>query len=296
MSDVSQVRTNNWGRWGRDDQRGTLNLITPEKVIESSTLVRTGQVFALGRQIRHGMLHAQDRNGPTYVLTVDGGDYAAGSKTFGRAKIADDFLAFSPALGTHLDGLAHVWEGDELYNSHSANGVRSRGAKNLGIQNVSGVVTRGVLLDVAGLHGGPLAPSHRITVEEMETCAEAVGGVRAGDAVLIRTAWLVDETRNRKEMETMSPGIGIESGQWLADRDVALVGADNMGVEAFPVEDTEAFIPVHLMMLREYGIHLLELLDLEELSVAGATEFQYVMAPLLIRGGINSPVNPLAIL
>jgi kynurenine formamidase len=114
--------------------------------------------------------------------------------------------------------------------------------------------------------------------------------------VLIRTAWLVDETRSRKEMEALSPGIGIESGQWLADSDVALIGADNFGVEAFPVRDAEAYIPVHLMMLREYGIHLLELIDLEQLSEAGATEFQFVMAPLKIRGGINSPVNPLAVL
>jgi kynurenine formamidase len=295
-SDTDNTKTNNWGRWGADDQRGTLNLITGEKVRESSALVRTGRVITLGRQIRHGMLHAQDRTGPTYVLTVDAGDYATGARTFGRAKVADDFLSFSPGLGTHLDGLAHVWEGDELYNRHSANGVRSRGAKRLGIHNVGGVVTRGVLLDVAGLHGGALPPSHHITVDEIEACAQKVGGVRAGDAVLVRTAWLVDETRDRKEMEELSPGIGIESGRWLAERDVALVGADNFGVEAFPVADADAYIPVHLLMLRECGIHLLELVDLEELAEAGATEFQFVMAPLKIRGGINSPVNPLAVL
>ena len=293
---MTQQRENNWGRWGQDDQRGALNLITPEKVVESCGLVSTGRVISLGRQIRHGMLHAVDRPAPTYVLTVDAGDYATGARTFGRAKVADDFLSFSPGLGTHLDGLAHVWEGDELYNGHTANGVRSRGAKALGIHNVGGIATRGVLLDVAALHGGPLPASHRITVEEIEQCAEQSGGIRPGDAVLIRTAWLLDETRDRKDMETLEPGIGIASARWLAQHDVTLVGADTLGVEAFPVEDKEAQMPVHLIMLREFGIHLLELVDLEELAESGATEFLFVLAPLKIRGGINSPVNPLAII
>lgn len=293
---MSEQRPNNWGRWGDEDQRGALNLVTPEKTAEACGLVRSGRVIPLGRQIRYGMLSASDRPAPTYVLTVDAGDYAAGARTFGRAKIADDFMSFSPGLGTHLDGLAHVWEGDQLYNGFDANGVRSRGAKTLGIQNVEGVVTRGVLLDVAGLRGEPLPPSHRISAAELERCADAAGGLRPGDVALIRTGWLLDPSRPVKELERQSPGIGIESAQWLADRDVVLVGADNLGVEAFPVEDPEAYIPVHLLMLREYGVHLLELVDLEALAESGAREFLFVLAPLLIRGGINSPVNPLAVL
>jgi kynurenine formamidase len=292
---VSEQRTSNWGRWGADDQRGALNLVTPEKTAQACALVREGRVISLGRQIRYGMLKTEDRPTPTYVLTVDAGDYAAGARTFGRAKIADDFMSFSPGVGTHLDGLAHVWEGDQLYNGHDANGVRSRGAKVLGIQNVDNVVTRGVLFDVAALHGGPLPESHVITVEEMERCAQQAGGVQPGDVALIRTGWLLDDSRPAKELESLSPGIGVDSARWLAERDVVLVGSDNFGVEAFPVEVPEAYVPVHIMLLREFGIYLLELVDLEALAASGAKEFLFALAPLKIRGGINSPVNPLAI-
>jgi kynurenine formamidase len=293
---MGERRSSNWGRWGKEDQRGALNLVTPEKTTEACGLVRTGQVISLGREIRYGMLSTTDRPAPTYVLTVDGGDYAAGARTFGRAKIADDFLSLSLGVGTHVDGLAHVWEENELYNGFDANGVRSRGAKTLGIQNVDGVVTRGVLFDVAGLTGDPLPASHRISVDEMERCADQAGGVQPGDVALIRTGWLLDRSKSAKELETQSPGIGIEAAQWLADHDVVLVGSDNFGVEVFPVEEPEAYVPVHLLMLREYGIHLLELVDLEPLAESGAKEFLFVMAPLKIRGGINSPVNPLAII
>ncbi len=86
----------NWGRWGADDERGALNLVTPTKTVEACRLARDGRVFTLGRQIRYGMLMSTDRPAPTYVLTVDGGDYAAGARSFGRAKLSDDFLSFSP--------------------------------------------------------------------------------------------------------------------------------------------------------------------------------------------------------
>jgi kynurenine formamidase len=105
----------------------------------------------------------------------------------------------------------------------------------------------------------------------------------------------LDPTKSADELESHSPGIGIAGAQWLADRDTALVGADNFGVEAFPTEDPEAHVPVHLLLLREYGIHLIELLDLEALAESGAREFLFSLSVMPIRGGINSPVNPLAI-
>jgi kynurenine formamidase len=293
---MAEHRKNNWGRWGDDDQRGALNLITPAKVVSACQAVREGRVIALGRQIRYGMLATADRPAPTYVLTVDGGDYAAGARTFGPAKIADDFLSSALGVGTHLDGLAHVWQGDELYNGFPGNGVRSRGAKALGIHNVEGIVTRGVLLDAAALHGGALPPSHHVSVDELEQLAAQAGGVGAGDVVLLRTGWLNENPRSTKELETESPGLSLAGAQWLADHDVVLVGADNFGVEAFPPEQDGVYVPVHLLMLREMGIYLMELVDLEELAAVGAKEFLFMLAPLKVRGGINSPVNPLAII
>src|SRR5215475_9174045 len=194
------VRTN-WGRWSTDDQLGALNLLTPDRVLTAVDLVREGRVLSLAHVLRHGMLHHEDRVPPMHVLTVDGGDYAAGARTrngegartSNGVCVADDYLAMPLATGTHLDGLAHVWGEKGLYNGHSPSGVRSRGARACGIENVQGIVTRGLLADVAAYHGGQaLRASHCITPEEIEG---SLGGLepRPGDALLIRTGWLDPE-------------------------------------------------------------------------------------------------------
>jgi kynurenine formamidase len=203
------------------------------------------------------------------------------------------------ATGTHLDALAHVWGEKGLYNGHSPNAVRSRGARVCGIENVKGVVTRGLLADVAAYRGEEwLSPSHLITPEEIEG---SLGGIepQPGDALLIRTGWM--DPRNVKVngvevFQKLQPGIGMEAVEWVAERDIVLVGSDNFGIEVLPPEDPSTAMPVHVALLSELGVHMLELLQLDELAAANRREFLLVIAPLKIRGGINSPVNPLAVL
>lgn len=289
----------NWGRWTDADQLGALNLVTPDRVLSAAGLVREGRVLSLAHIIRRDLPVHPDRQGPMHVLTVDGGDYAAGASLKGDARVADDYMAMPLATGTHLDALAHAWAGDSLYNGHPANSVRSRGAKVCGIENVRGIFTRGVIADVAGYRGEDwLPPSHCITADEL-TGALKETEPGPGDALLIRTGWLDPENikaRGMRDIQQHQPGIGLGAAGWIADHDVALVGGDTFGIEVNPPEDSTRSMPVHIALLRDLGIYMMEMLRLDELAASGRQEFLLVVAPMRIRGAINSPVNPLAVL
>ncbi|HJQ45709.1 MAG TPA: cyclase family protein [Amycolatopsis sp.] len=291
----------NWGRWSAEDEIGALNLITGDHVAAATALVAAGRVLPLGRVIRHDIVRVADRTGPTHVLTVDGGDYAVGARPPGGVRTADDFIAMPLATGTHIDALAHVWGADGLYNGHDPNLVRSRGAKVCGIDKVPGIVTGAVLADICGLHGvDTLPPSHVISVAELEAATVGRGVVpEPGDALLIRTGWLSDAnvaTLGGQGLEAEEPGVGREAVGWIADHDIAVVGADTLGVEVLPAEQGLPGAPLHLELITRLGVHLIEVLDFEELARARHARFLFVVAPLRIKGAVNSPVNPLAIL
>lgn len=298
---VSKEPKSNWGRWSDDDELGTANLITPAKVVDAAGLVTTGRVVNLGRIIRHDTVRVADRPAPIYVLTVDGGDYAAGARDVGGAYSADDMLCMPTSTGTHVDGLAHVWSSDGLYNGHSPNLVRSRGAKVCGIEKVGGIVTRGVLCDICAIKGvAALPPSYEITAADLDEATAGLSrGVEPGDALLIRTGWLSDKTANEDDMRALvydEPGLGREAATWIAERDVAVLGCDNLGIELLPEADREEYMPVHVALLNKLGMYLIEAIDLDELARSERLEFMFMMAPLRIRGGVGSPLNPLAVL
>jgi kynurenine formamidase len=298
----------NWGRWGPDDERGTLNLVTPEVTQRAAGLVRTGRVYPLGNPIRPGAPAHGPAPRPVHFMSMDGGDWAItpDADTPDQKPVTDGLLL--PGLHatmTHLDALCHMWTGDRLYNGFNERVVRSGGAQRLGIENVAGVVTRGLLLDVARLHGVEhLAGDDLVTAGDLERAAEAAGvAIEAGDAVLVRTGWRAVHARDPERYSILQPGLGPSAGLLLARRDVAMAGADNTAVQAWggfrnPVPgDPRAGLTdlLHIPFLRNLGIHLLEMLDLDALAADGVTEFMLCLAPLLIEGGTASPVNPLAV-
>ncbi|WP_238008358.1 cyclase family protein [Dactylosporangium sp. AC04546] len=301
------IEPNNWGRWGSDDERGTLNLLTPEVVLAALGSVRQGRVVSLALPIRGstssparlGVPHLPGRPLPQHFMSVDGGDYAAGTRPIGPGLcVCDDALVVSPhGTTTHLDALCHMWTGDKLYNGHAASRVRSYGATRCGIDKAGGIVTRGVFLDVAARTGVPhLDGGARIGPDELAACGV---DVRPGDAVVIRTGWPLVHESDPSSYAHPQPGLSYEAGLWLAERDVALVAMDNAAIAALddhgrctePLEED-----LHLLFLWRHGIHLLEMLWLEELHTLGATDFLFTLAPLTIEGGTASPVNPLAVL
>ncbi|MFI7444104.1 cyclase family protein [Nonomuraea indica] len=298
---------NNWGRFGPDDQRGTLNLLTPEVVLRALGAATTGQVLSLALPIRGAtssaapatVPHLRGRPLPQHFMSVDGGDYAAGARPIGAGlRVADDALVVSPhGTTTHMDALCHMWSGDELYNAHPAARVRSYGATRCGIEQVGGVVARGVLFDVPRHHGVDHLPAgHRVGPGELEALGP---GLRAGDVAVIRTGWPAVWRRSPEEYWSGQPGLSAEAGRWLAARDVAAVACDNAAVGGLDSRQAAAEgldDDLHLVLLHRHGIHLMEMLWLEELSATGRAEFVFVAAPLRIEGGTGSPINPLAIL
>jgi kynurenine formamidase len=292
----------NWGRWGQDDERGAANLITPAAVQAAASLVRSGRVYPLGLPIRRSGVPVHPiRTPPQHFMSMDGGDYAAGAHLKGDYQAADDYLFTACHGGTHVDALAHSWYDGLLYNGHSANRVRSYGATRCGIENCPSIVTRGVLLDIATMHGVDHLPrSHVITVAELEQAAHDRGlEIRSGDTVLIRTGWLTVFAEDEAEFFAGCPGIGLEAGRWLARHDIVAAGADNMALEVETgtelYEGGDPTPEVHKLLLRDCGVYILELLDLEELRHEQSGEFLFVLAPLRIWGGVGSPVNPVAI-
>jgi kynurenine formamidase len=294
-------KVSNWGRWGADDEQGTTNFITPEVVRKAAACVRRGVVFSLGLPL--GAAGPQIGQGARFnpihtMLAVDG---KVGDADF---RYADDMVIMPLQCATQWDGLAHVYYDGTLYNGHPASSITVAGASRNAIdRQARGIVSRGVLLDVARLRGiERLAPGHAIGPTELEAAEKAQGvRVTSGDVLLVRTGHIgvftVDGDRQR--FMGQAPGLGVACVEWLHAREVAAVAADNMMVEVMPWEDKTLPLPVHLLCIRDMGLTLGEMFDLDELAADcaadGVWEFLFSAPPLRVVGGVGSPLNPLAV-
>ena len=285
-----------WGRWGEADEVGAPNFIGADEVVRAAGLVRDGRVVSLAQPLSRDTPVPGHRSGLLHYMDRDGGDYAAGARRTGGFQFADDSVVMPLHLGTHIDALCHAWCEDLLYNGHSGHEVRSQGAKRCGVDRLPPIVTRGLLLDAAS--NGPLPDGHSIGVAELQAAANRADVTPArGDAVLIRTGWLEAQAGKppRAVDFNTEPGIDVEAALWLAEAEVALVGADNFAIEAMPFPAGTIF-PVHQRLIRDYGIPLLEGLVLAELAALRRAEFMFVAAALPIAGATGSPLTPVAIL
>lgn len=295
--------TKNWGRWGDTDEIGTLNLLSEQTVLRCVTeYVRRGRVIPLAIP-----LSARDspnfppRGAPVHLMAVDGAAYTAGAKAAAGCEMADDWIFMPSQSGTHLDALAHVWDEAKLYNGHSRDEIRSTsGARRCGISTVPPIVGRGVLVDIAGHRGVDRLPGDtRIGADEVTAVLDASGQtLEPGDIVLLRTGWMSMWKEDQNTFREFCPGIDRTAAELFADRDVALIGADNQSVEAVPWDavGTRRAAPVHLQLMRDAGIHLMEMMNLEQLATEVDGPFLFIANPLPIKGAVGSPVTPIAIL
>jgi kynurenine formamidase len=292
-----EERPNAWGRWGSDDEAGALNLIGPEQVKRAAALVQTGQVVRLAQLLSHRTPVPRHRAGLQHFMGRDGGDYAAGAKRPGGFQFAEDTVVMPLHIGTHIDALCHAWCDSRLFNNYREDTLRSTtGATRLGVEKMPPAVTRGVLLDVVAQRGRALEAGEVISRADLEACLASAGlTLEAGDAVLLHTGWLAAQQGVGDVDFNTEPGIDHEAGLWLAQQDVALIGADNFAVEVLPFAQGTVF-PVHQCVIRDFGIPLLEGLQLEPLVRTGRREFLFVAAALPIVGATGSPLTPLAIL
>lgn len=286
-------------RWGKDDQAGASNLMTPEKALEAVKLMKTGKVIALGRTYEPKMPLFGHR-----VFGLRGTSGFAGGP-FGDNKVVwmDDFLATEIGqVGTQFDGLGHIGIGGRnvFYNGFKAEEVFGpTGLQKLGIENVKPFFTRGVLIDMVALKGAPMDQGQEITVADIEAAlakqglgADAIG---EGDVVLFHTGWSRHWGTDNATFNAGAPGIGLEAARWLASRNVAVVGADTWPVEVVPNPNPKLVFAVHQELIAKNGIFLHENVATERLVEANVYEFAYIFAPLPIKGATGSPGNPLAV-
>ena len=296
-------KVSNWGRWGPDDERGTVNFITPEVVRRAAACVKRGVIFSLGLpfaadgpQIGQG-----GRVNPVHTMTAIDARLGSGPDA---PCYADDAVTMPLQCATQWDGLAHVYYGGLLYNGAPASTLGASGAARNAIDKIGrGVVSRGVLLDLARVRGVErLRPGEAITPGDLEA-AERAQGVHAegGDILLLRTGHLAVFTRDgdREGYMRQMPGLGLACVEWLHAREVAAVATDTSAVEVIPFEDPGLPLPLHALCIRDMGLTLGEMFALDELAadcaVDGRWEFLFSAPPLKVVGGVGSPLNPLAI-
>ncbi len=259
-------------------------------------LIGNARVFDLGRSLRNGM--AQSPNHPAFRHCLDRrhGDHVRAD----GGSAASDLISLGCHVGTHVDALAHVSQDGRLHGGTDARQAQTGGRfETLGIHELPPFVGRGVLLDVPAQLGVDCCPpGYEITVEDIEATAASQGTlIRARDAVLVRSGWgrHAEDPQRYRGVRSGVPGVGTAAAGWLAARRVSLVGADTLACEVLAPGAGHALLPVHRILLVETGINIIEALNLDELSAAGAFEFLFVLAHLNVFGATGAPARPLAI-
>ena len=294
-------KVNNWGRWGADDELGTLNLITPEVVRGAAGLVRQGKVFSLalplgpdGPQI--GAIPGR-LNPLRTMLTVNRPVFdPEGFRT------SDDIVVMGLQAATHWDALAHASYLGRIYNGHPIESLTEAGAAKCGIANAGRLVGRGILLDVARAKGVErLDVPYAITGEDLDAACE-LGKLtaRPGDVVLVRTGMMRLLKAGDKQGYHGGTGPSFWSVEWFRDHDVAAVATDNITFEYLDVDrHPELLLVVHLLHLVEMGLTQGQNFDLEALAADCAEDGQYeflLVAPtLFLPGYMGSPINPIVL-
>lgn len=259
-------------------------------------LATSSRVYDLAQPFANGM--PQSPNHPRFhlALTRRHGD----AVREGGGSAAAELIVLGGHVGTHVDALCHVSQHGSLHGGVDAEEAQRGGRFSaLGIETVDPFVGRGVLLDIAGLHGvDVLAPGTVVTADDLEAAVARAGvRLRSGDVVLVRTGW----ARNWNDPEAFVghasgvPGPGEDAAAWLARYRIRATGADTIAYEALAPGAGHSRLPVHRLLLVEHGIHIIETLQLEELAREGVREFLFVAAPLKLVGGTGSPLRPLAL-
>ena len=290
--------TVNWGRWGDDDERGTLNLITSERLLAALQVCTTGKVYSLALPLDHSSAPVlPHRPAPArYSLTsASDGDWMAPLGAEPGAGSNQDVLVLASHASTHMDALSHVFTADGIYNGFPRDDFSTlAGAPHCDIRATGTFAGRGILLDLPRHQGvGWLEPGHAIGAAELEACAAAQGTeVRGGDLLLVRTGWL--DMYAAGEQGTGQPGLGLDALSFIDDHEIAAVGVDNTAIEVMPF-DRGQFMCGHIELLVKRGVTLMEHLQLSELAADGCHEFFLSVGALPVTGATGSPINPVAI-
>lgn len=293
--------------WGPDDQLGALNRMTDASRAAVLARLAGGTVYDLGVEYFVGMPSWHVLGDPRYQYwlthtprgTAVDDPAGVGARQNELVAYTGDAVSFYTHMGTHIDALNHFGLGGAIYNGFRADEhLGDRGWRKSGAETIPPIVARGVLLDVAALHGLETLPaSYGITVEDLKGALERQRiELQPGDVVLIRGGrmrlWPDDAGYVHDQ-----PGLTLPAARWLAEeREVLAIGGDNLSLEHFPVDDgSPTWVPVHTYLLAQAGVPIIEVLDLEALARDRVYEFAFIGSSLKLRGASGAPFRPLAL-
>lgn len=284
----------NWGRWGKDDQLGTINLITPEKRKQAAALIKEGVTVSLA----HAAIKDERDSSPGFQHKMTAIPKKGDEITYAGDEYSVQYHGFSQ---THLDGLCHLLYKGKMYNGVTQDVLTAKGAGKLGVENLQGgIVTRAVLMDMPRHFGVRFLKGDRaIYPEDLDAWEKKANiTVGSGDAVLIHTGrWARAKLEGSWDVMKDSPGLHASCLPWLKQRDVALIGSD-LALDVLPSRVEGFPQPVHWVCIVGMGMPILDNADFEKLSEEANArkrwQFSLTIAPLAVEGGTGSPVNPLA--
>lgn len=291
-------------RYGREDQIGTLNEISPAQVIAAARLVRDGRVYDLGRTLHADVPHFPGRFWQQTLVSAAhltnpgraGGE--PGGWGHNHVNWLTELVTGTLQIGTQVDGLNHLQIGDRFYNGWRAQEiVEDWGTNRLGIETVPPVISRGVLVDVARHRGVPrLNAGDVITVDDVECALRSAGlTVGQGDVVLFHTGWGSLWETDHALFNSGEPGVGMAVAEWLVERRVAMTGADTWSFGAVPGEDPARPFLVPQVLNVKHGLFIMENLATEVIAEAGVHEFMFALTHHKTRGSTAAVIAPAAV-
>jgi kynurenine formamidase len=311
--DDAAERLKNWGKWGPDDELGTLNYTSAQDIVAAAGLVRKGKVFSLainldskGPQAGKTKFPPVGRFNPVHTMLRTGTDAYSGVLDARGIRSADDLTILPSQAATHWDGLGHIFYGNHMWNGYDCRTVSSFGAAKAGIEKAKAkMVGRGVLLDVARHVGVERLPDgFAVTSETLSACEAAQRTkIGRGDYLLIRTGQIEEHLASGNwdgYPGGDAPGLAFETLDWLQEREIAALATDTWGVEVRPNESSpDINQPWHWICIPIMGLTMGEIFKLDELATDcaadGTYDFLFVAPVLPVTGAVGSPVNPLAI-
>ncbi|AQX03641.1 polyketide cyclase [Elizabethkingia anophelis] len=282
--------------YGKGDEIGAANLMTPDLVLQSVKLVKKGKTLPLAVPVDKHLPAFRHRSFNLY--NIQPGEQ--GGKTLGPNKFSfnDELVNAWTGVGTQLNGIGHIGIDNVYYNGNIATDfVTVEGVKKLGVEKVPPMVTRAVVLDMTAYYGKKIVPGGtEFTVSDIQNVLKKEGlSLKKGDIVLFNTGWLELIGKDNNQFLETEPGIGMEAAQWLADQGIIAFGGDTWASEVYPNPKSKEEFPINQFMLAKRGIYNLELIDTRPLVKEKVWEFLFVLGQPLYVGSTQVNVNPVAI-
>lgn len=289
--------------FGEQDERGALNLLTPEKSAAVMSRADATRVYDLSIDYFVGMPSFQAAGDPSYQIYMSHTPQGTAVDNLnGQTEEINRHVCYSGDVifmythtGTHIDALNHFGIDGKIYNGFTVEeNLGSRAWTKGGAEMIPPIVTRGVLLDIAGLKGVDCLPdSYPITVEDCQQSLEKAGlTLESGDVAFVRTGRM--GRWPHAEVLGNPPGLSLEAARWITSQQISAIASDQECVEVGPSQQEDNWLPGHCHFLAEAGVPMIELTNLEELARDGVTEFCLVATPIRLRGASGAPLRPIA--